>query len=155
MRDFWRGGATLGEFASGFTGSSELFASRGRPPSASINFITAHDGFTLTDLVSYERKHNEANKEHNHDGSDDNRSWNLGARGPTSEPGISTLRERQCRKLLTTLLLSAGRPDAGRGGELRPARSGNNNAWCRTTRPPGSTGSTTRRSTTASPSRAG
>src|SRR5437667_6067375 len=97
MRDCWRGGARVGEFASRFSGSSDLYASDGRRPFASINFVTAHDGFTLTDLVSYNEKHNEANLEENQDGSDDNRSWNCGVEGPTDDPEVNSLRERQRR----------------------------------------------------------
>src|SRR4029450_6126988 len=111
VRDFWRGQpGTLGEFASRLTGSSDLYQDDGRRPYASINFVTAHDGFTLTDLVSYNGKHNEANGEDNHDGADDNRSWNHGVEGPTDDPEILTLRERQVRNFLTTLFLSQGVP---------------------------------------------
>ena len=106
MRDFWRGQASVADFASRFTGSSDLYESDGRYPFASINFITAHDGFTLRDLVSYNVKHNEANLEDNRDGTDDNRSWNCGAEGPTNDPDVLALRARQKRAFLATLLLS-------------------------------------------------
>jgi isoamylase len=130
MRDFWRGLAPVSDFATRFTGSSDLYASDGRRPSASVNFVTAHDGFTLADLVSYERKHNEANQEGNRDGSDDNRSWNHGVEGPTDDPEINALRARQRRNLLTTLLLSQGVPMLLGGDELGRTQRGNNNAWC-------------------------
>jgi isoamylase len=130
MRDFWRGLAPVSEFATRFTGSSDLYASDGRRPSASINFVTAHDGFTLADLVSYERKHNEANQEANRDGSDDNRSWNHGVEGPTDDPKVTGLRSRQRRNFLTTLLLSQGVPMLLGGDELGRTQRGNNNAWC-------------------------
>ena len=130
MRDFWRGQAPVSDFATRFTGSSDLYASDGRRPSASINFVTAHDGFTLADLVSYNEKHNEANGEENRDGSDDNRSWNLGAEGPTDDPEINALRERQRRNFLVTLLLSQGVPMLLGGDELGRTQHGNNNAWC-------------------------
>ena len=111
IRDFWRGQpATLPEFASRLTGSSDLYQQDGRRPVASVNFVTAHDGFTLHDLVSYNHKHNEANGEDNRDGSDDNRSWNCGAEGPTDDPAVLALRARQKRNFLTTLLLSQGVP---------------------------------------------
>ncbi len=130
MRDFWRGRASLADFAQRFSGSSDLYATGRRGPTASINFVTAHDGFTLADLVSYEHKHNEANGEGNLDGSDDNRSWNLGIEGPSDDPEISTLRARQCRNFLTTLLLSQGVPMLVAGDEFGRTQSGNNNAWC-------------------------
>src|SRR5437899_1821249 len=110
IRDFWRGQGNLGEFASRFTGSSDLYQDDGRRPSASINFATCHDGFTLADLVSFNQKHNEANGEGGRDGSDDNRSWNCGAEGATSDPAVLTLRERQQRNFLATLFLSQGVP---------------------------------------------
>ena len=113
VRDFWRGEpATLGEFASRLTGSSDLYEHSGRRPVASINFVTAHDGFTLRDLVSYNEKHNEANGEDNNDGESHNRSWNCGVEGPTDDPEILALRARQQRNFLATLLLSPGRADA-------------------------------------------
>ncbi len=110
IRDFWRGQMSVAEFASRFTGSSDLYQSDGRDPFASVNFITAHDGFTLRDLVSYDHKHNEANGEDNQDGTDDNRSWNCGVEGETDDPEVLTLRFRQQRNLLATLLLSQGVP---------------------------------------------
>jgi glycogen operon protein len=130
MRDFWRGQARLGDFAFRFTGSADLYESDGRRPSASINFVTAHDGFTLADLVSYNDKHNEANLEHNRDGTEDNRSWNCGAEGPTDDPEINRLRERQQRNLLATLLLSQGVPMLLHGDERSRTQNGNNNAYC-------------------------
>jgi isoamylase len=130
MRDFWRAQAPVSDFATRFTGSADLYASDGRRPSASVNFITAHDGFTLTDLVSYNDKHNETNGEGNQDGSDDNRSWNLGAEGPTDDPEINELRERQRRNFLVTLLLSQGVPMLLGGDEIGRTQQGNNNAWC-------------------------
>jgi glycogen operon protein len=130
MRDWWRGQARAGDFANRLTGSSDLYATDGRSPFASINFITAHDGFTLRDLVSYNDKHNEANLEDNQDGTDDNRSWNCGAEGPTDDPEIRALRERQHRNFLATLLLSQGTPMLLGGDELARTQGGNNNAWC-------------------------
>jgi glycogen operon protein len=130
MRDFWRGHANAASFASRFTGSSDLYEDDGRHPSASINFVTAHDGFTLADLVSYERKHNEANLEDNRDGNDDNRSWNCGVEGPTDDPEVNALRALQQRNLLATLLLSQGVPMVLGGDERGRTQGGNNNAWC-------------------------
>ncbi|TML71817.1 MAG: glycogen debranching protein GlgX [Actinobacteria bacterium] len=130
IRDFWRGQGNLGEFASRFTGSSDLYQDDGRRPSASINFATCHDGFTLADLVSFNQKHNEANGEGGRDGSDDNRSWNCGAEGATSDPAVLTLRERQQRNFLATLFLSQGVPMLLGGDELGRTQLGNNNAWC-------------------------
>ena len=131
IRDYWRGmDETLGEFAYRFTGSSDLYALTGRRPYASINFITAHDGFTVRDLVSYNQKHNEANGEGNRDGADDNRSWNCGAEGPTDDPAIQVLRARQQRNFLTTLLLSIGVPMLCGGDEIGRTQEGNNNAYC-------------------------
>jgi glycogen operon protein len=131
IRDLWRGRpATLPEFASRLTGSSDLYASDGRHPVASVNFVTAHDGFTLADLVSYNDKHNEANGEGNRDGSDDNRSWNCGAEGPTGDPAIVALRERQERNFLTALFLSQGVPMLLAGDEMGRTQQGNNNAYC-------------------------
>jgi isoamylase len=130
MRDWWRGEVTSGEFAERLTGSSDLYESDGRHPFASINFITAHDGFTLRDLTTYNRKHNEANLEHGNDGSDDNRSWNCGVEGETNDPQINRLRERQQRNFLTTLLLSQGTPMVLGGDEFARTQDGNNNAWC-------------------------
>ncbi|HEY8723332.1 MAG TPA: glycogen debranching protein GlgX [Gaiellaceae bacterium] len=130
MRDFWRGRAPLSDFASRFGGSADLYQTDGRRPFASINFITAHDGFTLRDLVSYNDKHNEANGEENKDGTDDNRSWNCGVEGLTDDPSISALRARQQRNFLTTLLLSQGVPMLLGGDEWGRTQGGNNNAWC-------------------------
>jgi isoamylase len=130
VRDFWRGQASVAEFAKRFTGSSDLYAEDGRSPFASINFVTAHDGFTLADLVSYNQKHNEANQEDNRDGTDDNRSWNCGVEGPTDDPAVLTLRRRQTRNFLVTLLLSQGVPMVLGGDEIGRTQNGNNNAWC-------------------------
>jgi glycogen operon protein len=131
VRDFWRGeGSTLAEFAYRLTGSADLYEANGRRPTASINFITAHDGFTLHDLVSYNEKHNEANGEDNKDGESHNRSWNCGAEGPTDEEEINRLRSKQKRNLLTTLLLSQGVPMLVHGDELGRTQGGNNNAYC-------------------------
>ncbi|MBV8395542.1 MAG: glycogen debranching protein GlgX [Actinobacteria bacterium] len=130
MRDFWRGQASTGDFAFRFTGSSDLYERDGRKPFASINFITAHDGFTLADLVSYNDKHNEANGEDNNDGTNDNRSWNCGAEGPTDDPGINELRARQQRNFLATLFLSQGVPMLLGGDEHGRSQGGNNNAYC-------------------------
>src|SRR5579884_1797961 len=130
IRDFWRGQGGVGEFAQRFTGSADLYQDDGREPFASINFFTAHDGFTLADLVSYDHKHNEANLEDNHDGSDDNRSWNCGAEGATDDPEILTLRRRQQRNFLTTLLISQGTPMLLGGDEMGRTQGGNNNGWC-------------------------
>ena len=117
----------------GSRGSSDLYGDDGRRPYASINFVTAHDGFTLADLVSYDDKHNEANLEDNRDGTDDNRSWNCGAEGPTDDPEICELRARQQRNLLATLLLSQGVPMILGGDEMGRTQGGNNNAWCQDT----------------------
>src|SRR5204863_6990764 len=130
MRDFWRGQARLGDFAFRFTGSADLYERDGRRPSASINFVTAHDGFTLADLVSYNEKHNEANREENRDGTDDNRSWNCGVEGPTDDPEVNRLRERQMRNFLATLFLSQGVPMLLAGDERCRTQHGNNNAYC-------------------------
>ncbi len=130
MRDFWRGAANCGDFASRLSGSADLYQADGRDPFASINFITAHDGFTLADLVSYEQKHNEANLEDNRDGTDDNRSWNCGVEGDTDDPEILALRARQQRNFLTTLILSQGTPMLLGGDELGRTQHGNNNGWC-------------------------
>jgi glycogen operon protein len=130
MRDFWRGQATLAEFAQRFGGSADLYQTDGRRPFASINFITAHDGFPLRDLVSYNEKHNEANGEDNRDGTDDNRSWNCGVEGPTDDPQVQALRARQQRNFLATLLLSQGVPMLLGGDEIGRTQGGNNNAWC-------------------------
>jgi glycogen operon protein len=131
VRDFWRGEPdTLGEFGSRLTGSSDLYQDDGRRPHASINFVTAHDGFTLTDLVSYNNKHNEANGEGGRDGADDNRSWNCGVEGPTDDPDILALRARQRRNLLATLFLSQGTPMLLHGDEMGRTQQGNNNVYC-------------------------
>ncbi|MDY6848164.1 MAG: glycogen debranching protein GlgX [Thermodesulfobacteriota bacterium] len=131
VRDFWPGrDEALGEFAARFTGSSDLYENTSRLPFASINFITAHDGFTLRDLVSYNEKHNEANGEDNQDGSDDNRSWNCGAEGPSDDPEIQRVRARQQRNFLATLLLSQGVPMLLGGDEIGRTQRGNNNAYC-------------------------
>jgi glycogen operon protein len=130
-RDYWRGEpATLDEFASRLTGSADLYEHTGRRPVASINFVTAHDGFTLRDLVSYNDKHNEANGEGNRDGESNNRSWNCGAEGPTEDPAVNALRARQQRNFLTTLLLSQGVPMISHGDELGRTQQGNNNVYC-------------------------
>jgi glycogen operon protein len=130
MRDFWRGQANGGEFARRLTGSSDLYQDDGRRPFASVNFITAHDGFTLRDLVSYNEKHNEANQEGNRDGTDDNRSWNCGVEGETDDPEVNALRERQQRNFLATLLLSQGAPMLLGGDEIARTQRGSNNGWC-------------------------
>ncbi|MGH3480680.1 MAG: glycogen debranching protein GlgX, partial [Nocardioidaceae bacterium] len=131
VRDFWRGEpASLAEFASRFTGSSDLYEADSRRPHASINFVTAHDGFTLTDLVSYNDKHNGANGEDNRDGESHNRSWNHGVEGPTDDGNIIALRERQKRNLLATLMLSQGVPMIAHGDELGRSQDGNNNVYC-------------------------
>jgi glycogen operon protein len=131
MRDFWRGaGGGLAEFASRFAGSSDLYQEDGRHPFASINFITAHDGFTLADLVAYEHKRNEANGEDNRDGTEDNRNWNCGVEGPTEDEALIELRARQQRNFLATLLLSQGVPMLSGGDEIGRTQHGNNNAYC-------------------------
>ncbi|MDQ0850973.1 isoamylase [Arthrobacter sp. B3I9] len=131
VRDFWRGEpSTLGEFASRLTGSADLYEHSGRRPVASINFVTAHDGFTMRDLVSYNEKHNDANGEGNNDGESHNRSWNCGVEGPTSDPDILSLRARQQRNFIATLLLSQGVPMLLHGDELGRTQQGNNNTYC-------------------------
>jgi glycogen operon protein len=131
IRDFWRGEEeSLSELGDRFTGSSDLYKDDGRMPFASINFVTAHDGFTLHDLVSYEEKHNEANQEDNRDGTDDNRSWNCGVEGPTDDPEVVALRKLQKRNFLATLFLSQGVPMLLGGDELGRTQEGNNNAYC-------------------------
>ena len=129
-RDFWRGQAPASALAPRLCASADLYNHQGRRPWASVNFITAHDGFTLNDLVSYNDKHNEANQENNRDGSSNNRSWNCGAEGPTDDPTINALRERQIRNLLGTLLLSQGTPMLLGGDEFGRTQRGNNNAYC-------------------------
>ena len=131
VRDFWRGEpSTLAEFASRLSGSSDLYEHTGRKPIASINFVTAHDGFTLRDLVSYNAKHNEANGEGNKDGEGHNRSWNCGVEGPTDDEAVIALRWRQLRNFLTTLLTSQGVPMISHGDELGRTQQGNNNGYC-------------------------
>ncbi|MFC9751846.1 glycogen debranching protein GlgX [Streptomyces sp. NPDC056921] len=131
VRDFWRGALPdVRDLGYRLTGSSDLYAWGGRRPYASVNFVTAHDGFTLRDLVSYEQKHNEANGEGNRDGTDDNRAWNCGAEGESEDAGINALRRRQLRNLLTTLLLSTGVPMLVAGDEMGRTQGGNNNAYC-------------------------
>ncbi len=131
IRRFWKGDDhTVGELASRLSGSSDLFQKKGRRPWSSINFITAHDGFTLNDLVSYDRKHNEANGEDNRDGTDQNFSWNCGVEGPTTDSAIRALREKQKRNFLATLLLSQGVPMVLAGDEFGRTQNGNNNAYC-------------------------
>jgi len=131
VRDYWRGEpATLNEFASRLTGSSDLYEATGRRPSASINFVTAHDGFPLADLVSYNEKHNEANGEDNRDGESHNRSWNCGVEGPTDDPEILDLRGRQMRNILVTLMISQGTPMISHGDEIGRTQGGNNNVYC-------------------------
>ena len=131
VRDYWRGQvAGVGELAARLTGSSDLYQGDGRSPFSSINFVTAHDGFTLRDLVSYNDKHNQANGEENHDGSDDNRSWNCGVEGETDDPAVQALRQRQQRNLLATLILSVGCPMIVAGDEMGRTQRGNNNVYC-------------------------
>jgi len=131
VRRFWKGdGGQLSDLAYRLTGSSDLYQHDGRKPYASINFITAHDGFTLCDLVSYNEKHNEANLDNNQDGTNDNESWNMGTEGPTDDPAINVLRERQTRNFLTALLLSQGVPMLAGGDEFARSQRGNNNAYC-------------------------
>ena len=131
MREFWcRGGAGVGEFARRFTGSADLYRSSGRHPRASINFIACHDGFTLLDLLSYEKKRNEANGEYNRDGESHNRGWNCGVEGPTQDPAVLALRARQQRNLLLTLISSQGVPMLMAGDEFGRTQQGNNNAYC-------------------------
>jgi isoamylase len=131
IRRFWKGeGRQVAEMSTRLAGSSDLYAEEGRRPHASINFVTAHDGFTLHDLVSYNQKHNEANGEDNRDGSDDNISWNCGSEGPTDDSEIKALREKQKRNLMATLLLSQGVPMISGGDEIGRTQKGNNNAYC-------------------------
>jgi isoamylase len=131
VRDLWRGrAATLPEFASRLTGSSDLYETSARRPVASVNFITCHDGFTMRDLVSYDRKHNEANGDYNRDGTDDDRAWNCGAEGPTDDPAVNELRARQVRNFLVTLFCSQGVPMLLAGDEMSRTQRGNNNAYC-------------------------
>jgi len=131
VRRFWKGdGGLVSEFATRLAGSSDLYQEDGRKPYASINFITCHDGFPLQDLVSYDHKHNEANGEDNRDGADDNNSWNCGAEGPTDDRAICSLRERQKRNFIATLMFSEGVPMLLAGDELSHSQKGNNNAYC-------------------------
>ena len=131
VRDFWRSQpSTLPEFASRLMGSSDLYQVNGRRPVASVNFITAHDGFTMNDLVSYNEKHNEANGEGNRDGESNNRSWNCGVEGPTNIPDVNDLRQRQMRNMFATLLFSQGIPMICGGDEVARTQQGNNNAYC-------------------------
>jgi isoamylase len=131
VRAYWKGDeGLLGDFARRFTGSADLYEASGRSPHASVNFVTAHDGFTLQDLVSYDAKHNEANGEDNRDGNDHNLSWNHGVEGPSDDPDIRALRARQKRNMITTLLLSQGMPMLLAGDELGHSQNGNNNAYC-------------------------
>jgi isoamylase len=131
VRDYWRGEpATLGEFASRLTGSSDLYEATGRRPGASINFVTCHDGFTLNDLVSYNEKHNEANGDENRDGESYNRSWNCGVEGPTDDPEILELRSKQMRNIMATLMISQGTPMIAHGDEMARTQQGNNNVYC-------------------------
>jgi isoamylase len=134
IRRYWKGDeGQVAEVAYRLTGSSDLYETGGRRPYASVNFVTAHDGFTLADLVSYNDKHNEANGEGNRDGTDDNSSWNCGVEGPTDDPQITALRERQMRNLLATLFLSQGIPMLVGGDEMGHTQDGNNNAYCQDT----------------------
>jgi isoamylase len=129
VRDFWRGEANLGEFASRLAGSSDYYEQSGRRPFASINFVTAHDGFTLHDLVSYNEKHNEANGEDSQDGESHNRSWNHGVEGPTDDPEVLAARAREQRNFMATLLLSQGVPMIAHGDEIGRTQQGNNNTY--------------------------
>jgi isoamylase len=130
VRDFWRGQGSVAELARRISGSSDLYQGQRRLPRASVNFVTAHDGFTLRDLVSYDHKHDEANGEDNRDGESHNRSWNCGVEGPTDDPAVLALRARQQRNFLTTLALSQGVPMIAMGDELGRSQGGNNNAYC-------------------------
>ena len=130
VRDFWRGASGISELGWRLTGSADLYASDGRRPFASINFVTAHDGFTMRDLVSFDHKHNQANLEDNRDGTDDNRSWNCGHEGLTADKGINALRGRQLRNFMATLLVSTGVPMISGGDEFGRTQQGNNNAYC-------------------------
>ena len=130
VRDYWRSEAAAAHIAPRLCGSADIFDRLGRKPYASVNFITAHDGFTLHDLVTYNDRHNDANGEENRDGTSDNRSWNCGAEGPTDDPGVNALRQRQMRNMLATLLLSQGTPMMLAGDEFGRTQQGNNNAYC-------------------------
>ena len=130
VRDFWRGQAPVADFAARFTGSSDLYEADGRTPFASINFVTAHDGFTLRDLVSYNEKHNEANLEDNRDGTDDNRSWNCGVEGETDDPRSTRCAPASSATSSPRCFLSQGMPMLLGGDEMGRTQGGNNNAWC-------------------------
>ena len=130
-RDFFRGArGSAGRFADRLVGSPDVYGHKGREVEQSVNFVTCHDGFTLNDLVSYNRKHNEANGEHNRDGADDNRSWNCGAEGPTDDPAIEELRKRQVKNYFTVTMLALGVPMMLMGDEVRRTQGGNNNGYC-------------------------
>lgn len=153
VRDFWRSQpSTLPEFASRLMGSSDLYQVNGRRPVASVNFITAHDGFTMNDLVSYNEKHNEANGEGNRDGESNNRSWNCGVEGPTNIPDVNDLRQRQMRNMFATLLFSQGIPMICGGDEVAAPSRATTTPTVRTTRSPGPTGILTRDARNCSPS---
>jgi glycogen operon protein len=131
VRDYWRSQpGTLSDLATRIMGSADLYEHNGRTPASSVNLVTAHDGFTLRDLVSYNEKHNDANLEENRDGTNDNRAWNLGVEGATDDPAINATRARQARNLLATLILSHGVPMIVAGDELGRTQGGNNNAYC-------------------------
>src|SRR5207245_7989114 len=131
VRSFFRGeDGSIEGFADRLIGSPSLYLHKQREPEESVNFVTSHDGFTLNDLVSYDRKHNEANGEDNRDGADDNRSWNCGVEGPTEDPAIDKLRTRQAKNFFTVTMLSAGMPMMLMGDEVRSRQVGNNNAYC-------------------------
>ena len=130
VRDYWRGAAGVGELGWRLSGSADLYASEGRRPFASINFVTAHDGFTMRDLATYDHKHNEANGEDNRDGNNDNRSYNFGVEGETADAHVNRMRHRQIRNLFATLVLSSGVPMITMGDELGRTQNGNNNAYC-------------------------
>lgn len=131
VRDYWRGHVDgVRELATRLSGSGDLFDKPGRSPAASINYVTAHDGFTMRDLVSYDVKHNQANGESNRDGTDNNRSWNHGWEGPTSDPAVNELRTRQVLNFFATLVLSVGTPMITAGDEIGRSQNGNNNAYC-------------------------
>src|SRR6185436_3771707 len=133
-RSFFRGdGGSLTRFADRMVGSPEIYGHKRREPEQSVNFVTCHDGFTLNDLVSYNSKHNEANGEQNRDGTDDNRSWNCGVEGPTDDPAIERLRNRQVKNFLAITFLAAGTPMLLMGDEMRRTQRGNNNAYCQDT----------------------
>src|SRR4029077_858655 len=131
VRRFWKGdGGEAAEFATRISGSSDLYEWNGRRPHGSVNFITCHDGFPLSDLVAYDQKHNEANGEENRDGANDNDSWNCGAEGPTDDPGINRLRRQQIKNALAMLMISQGVPMLLMGDEVGRSQQGNNNTYC-------------------------